>query len=378
MKLLKSILVAVDFTDSSDNVLKNSIRFAKTFKSRITLIHVLPDDINNKKVSDLLEKTVNTKLNALNERIVKEGLEAGPPILEHGNHCDKIVRTSEKIGANLIMIGSGNKLAGDAFQLGSTAEKMIRKSNQPVFVIKNGDTLSLKNIVCPVDFSKESSRALNSAIIIARMVGAKLTVLSVYPPFRYDSIEFNMAEINELRQKEYRQEFKKYMEGFNLIDLDYDQHILGGKPSEEILKLIKKENADLLIMGTTGKSGISKILMGSVTEKVVREVPCSFITVKNEDVVAFELESKIQDIENHYDLAQKLFSKGFYEESIQQYKVCLNLNIMHVPALMGIAKAYQKVGDSENAIKHNSMANRILERIENMKIEQEVRQQINR
>lgn len=377
MILLKSILVAIDFTESSEDVLKNSITVAKTFNSKITLVHILPDDINNEKVGLLVKKAATAKLEEANDRIVKEGIETGSPILEYGNYCDKIVNASNKLGTNLIIVGSGNKLKGGALQLGTTTEKIIRKSNKPVFVVKIGQILDIKNIVCPVDFSKESGRALNSAIIISRMVGAKLVILSVYPEFKHNFAQLDAAQINESRYLEHKKEFSTFLETFNLIDLNFEKQIVGGHPSEEILKCIEKNSSDLLIMGTTGKSGISKILMGSVTERVIREVPCSFITVKNEDVVALELESKIQDIENHYSLAQKLFKNGFFEESIRQYKICLDINMMHIPSLRGIARVYEKIGDVENSKKHKEMADRILERMENMRIEQEVRKQMN-
>lgn len=376
MKLLKNILVAIDFTESTENVLNNAINFAKTFKSKITLINVLPDDINDEKVNNLIKDAVSTKLKETNDRINNEGLEAGEPILEFGNSCDKIVNASEKINANIIMIGSGNQVKNDNFQLGSTAEKVISKSNKPVFVVKNGQTLSIKNIICPVDFSKESSRALHSAIIISRMVNAKLIILSVYPLFKYDFTNHNAAEINESRRVELQKEFNLFLENFNLIDLNYEKQIVAGDPSKEILNFIEKNNSDLLIMGTTGRSGISKILMGSVTKKVVRDVPCSFITLKNEDIVALELESKIKDIENHYNLAQKLFKNGFFQEAIHQYKICLDINVMHVASLRGIAEVYDKIGDKENAKKHKEMMERILQRIEHMRIENEVRKHI--
>ncbi len=378
MNLLKSILVAIDFTESSENILQNSINFAKTFKSNITLIHVLPDDIGNEKVGLLVKNAATDKLEETNKRLLEAGVETGAPILEYGNYWEKIVDTAERTHANLLMVGSGNKKTDDTFQLGSTAEKIIRKSNKPVFVVKSGQTLTVKNIICPVDFSMESKRALNSAIIIARMVDAKLVILSVYRGFKPNFANLDASEINKTRFVEYQQEFESFLKDFNLIDLNHEKHLVNGEPSQEILKFIRQENSDLLIMGTTGRSGISKVLMGSVTEKVIREVPCSFITVKNEDVVVLELESKIRDFENHFELAEQLFKKGFFEESIQQYKHCLNINVMHVPSLRGIARAYDKVGDKENTIKHREMADRVLERMENMKIEKEVRGQLNR
>ncbi|MFB9058140.1 universal stress protein [Mariniflexile ostreae] len=375
MKLIKNILVAIDFTESSENVLKNAINFAKTFKSKVTIVHVLPDDINNEKVSLLVEKAATTKLKEVTDRLTAEGVEVAPSILEHGNYSDKIINASDQLHANLIIVGSGNKLKDDAFQLGSNAEKIIRKSNAPVFVVKSDQIVDVKSILCPVDFSKESSRALHSAIIMSRMFNAKLVIMSVYSTFSQTFSNLDPSEINQLRHLELKETFNSFLKGFNLIDLDVEKQIAGGNPSEIILNAIEKNNSDLLIMGTTGRSGISKILMGSVTEKVVRKVPCSFITLKNEDVVALDLESKIQDIENHYALAQQLFEKGFFKEAIHQYIICLNINVMHMPSLKGVAEVYKKLGDVDNEKKYKDMANNVLKRIDNIRIEEEIRSQ---
>ncbi len=69
MKLLKSILVTIDFRESSDHVLKNSIQFAKTFQSKITLIHIIPDDIDNEKVRFLVKKAATGQLKEANDSI---------------------------------------------------------------------------------------------------------------------------------------------------------------------------------------------------------------------------------------------------------------------------------------------------------------------
>ena len=377
MKIIKNILVAVDFMDATENVLKNAINFAKTFKSKITLIHILPDDIKNEKVSQLVENTVVEKLKEANDLLIAEGIETDTPILEYGNFIYRIIEASEVKNVNLIIVGSGNKAKDDAFQLGTTAEKLIRKCHKPVFVIKNGQTLQINNIICPVDFSKESARALNSAIIAARILNAKLVILSVYLRFNLSIAKLDPVEVNKFRHEDLEIEFNEFLKEFNLIDLNYEKVIEGGgDTAEEILKAIEKYNSDLLIMGTTGRSGFSKILMGSVTEKVIREVPCSFITVKNEDIIALEIESKIQDIEKHHSLAQQLFEKGFFEESIIQYKKCLSINFMHLPSLKGISKTYEKLGDLDHARKYQEMVGHLLTQIENIKIEKEVRQQM--
>lgn len=375
MKLLKNILVAIDFSESSENVLNNSIQFAKMFHSKITLIHVLPDDIGNDKVKTLVNQAANNHLKEINDKLVSEGIETGDPILDYGRYSDCIVNASDRINANLVIVGSGEKLEKDKFQLGITAENIIRKSDKPVFVVKNKQPLEINNIICPIDFSQESSRALKDAIIIARMFKAKLVILSVYSLFRQTFTKLEAAKINEQRRKDHEVEFNKFLEPFNFVDVNIEKVLKGGDPAIEILKSIKKTKADLVVMGTTGRSGINKVLMGSVTEKVVREVLCSFITLKKEDVITLEIDSKRKDIENHYETAEKLFEKGFFEESLNQYKICLDINYTHIPSLKGIAKVYKKLGDMEKARKYQETVKNILDQIWNMKIEKEVRSQ---
>jgi len=375
MKLLKNILVAIDFSESTENELNNAIQFAKMFNSKITLIHVLPDDIDNEKVKTLVNKAATSQLKEINNKIISEEIETGDPILEHGRYSDCIVNASDRINANLVIVGAGKKLEKDKFQLGITAENIIRKSDKPVFVIKNSQPLNINKIICPIDFSQESSRALNNAIIMARMFKAKLVVLSVYPLFRQTFTKLDASKINEQRRKDHEIEFHEFKKPFNFVDVNFDMVIKGGDPALEILKSIKETKADLVIMGTTGRSGINKVLMGSVTEKVVREMLCSFITLKKADVITLEIDSKIQDIENHYATAEKLFEKGFFDESLNQYKICLDINYTHIPSLKGIVKVYKKLGDNEKARKYQETVKNILDQIWNMKIEKEVRSQ---
>ena len=113
--------------------------------------------------------------------------------------------------------------------------------------------------------------------------------------------------------------------------------------------------------------------MGSVTEKVIREVPCSFLTLKSEDAFSLQLEANIKDIEQRYESGMKLMEDGFYDEAINQFKACLNVNNMHIPAYLGIAKVYEKLNDLEKAEIYRNQGLQIKEKIWYSKIEDEVR-----
>lgn len=375
MKLINRILVATDFSKPAENVLNTAMIYAKKFNSSITLVHVLPEDIDNEKVSNLVAQAIKVELEEATERVTNSGIKAEPYILGFGVYSDEIVNAANKTNANLIVLGSGVKADTDAFQLGTTAARVISKSSKPVLVVKNHQAPEISQIMCPVDFSKESERALNAAAVIARLFNAKLVILSVYERFMGSFVTINAEELNQKRFLTHEKEFDKFLKKFNLIDVDFEKVVKGGEPSKEILKVIKDKKSDLLIMGTTGKSGVSRILMGSVTERVIRELPCSFITAKKEDVITVEFETKIRDIESYFNAGQELYNKGFYDEAFNEYSKCLELNVMHFPSLKGLAKVYRKLGKEEEARMYDKMAKNVLDLRENAKIEEEIRHQ---
>lgn len=377
MKLIRRILLATDFSKSSESVLENAIYLAKVFKSEITLIYVLPDSIADEKAKQLLKELSLNQLNLIKEKLEKESIKVSEPILEYGLFSDKIVQAASKIEANMIVIGAGEKEKGDVFALGSNAEKIIKRSSKPVFVVKSGKKIHIKNIFCPVDFSSQSKRALQNAITLARRFGGELVIFTVYEVSQLYPLrnKINLDKQIEFVRKEHQKAFDKFLAGFNLTDLTVIKEIEQGVPDEEILKAIQKHDSDILIIGTTGKSGIGKLLMGSVTEKVIKKVPSSFITLKDENIIVLEVEldSQIRDIENHYNLGEQLVKDGFFEEGIHEFKLCLDISFMHLPSIKALATTYQKLGDTANETKYRGMMAQVIGKMYNHKIESEIR-----
>lgn len=375
MKILEKILLTTDFSKSSNNIVDYAIELAKTFDAKISLINVLPDDIKNEKAKTLLNNAAIKELSAINEKINKKGVKTEDAILEYGNISDKIIQTAYSINANLILIGAGEKPENDAYQLGTTSEKIIRKSDKPVWVIKNNSILDIKNIICPVDFSDESKRALKNAITLTRRFKAKLIIFNAYkidyPTALISKMDWD--EENDRKASEQISSFKQFLEGFNLKDLDWKKEIKGGDPATEIRKAIVRYKSSLNVMGTSGKTGLNRLILGSVTEKVIREVPCSFITLKTEDFISLKLKKRISNINNHYEIAVQLMNDGYFEESINEFEYCLNINDMHIPSLKGLSEVYKKLGNTDYSKSYDKIAKEVLVKIWDQQIEAELR-----
>ncbi len=375
MILIEKILLAHDFSKSSENVVATAMEFAKIFHSEVVPIHVLPDDMTNEKVKSLLHGTASQKLQETAEMLKNEGVKIGEPMVVYGSPHRVIVEAAVDLNASLILTGSGETQKGEKFFLGTTTERIILKSEKPVFVVKEDVALNVQHILCPVDFSATSKRALKNAITMAHRFKADLTILSVceLQGSLWFTSEGDRAIENESRYAGHKENFEKFLDEFNLAGLNWKRETRKGKPAEEILSAISEKMIDLLVMGTSGKTGLNRLVIGSVTEKVIREVPCSFLTLKSEDIISLQLQTSIQDIENHYNTATQLMEDGFYEESIEQFKLCLSINNMHVPSHYGIARVYEKMNQPEKAKIYRNSGMEILNRIWDLKIEQEAR-----
>ena len=208
-----------------------------------------------------------------------------------------------------------------------------------------------------------------------RRFRAELTILSVceLQSSSWFTSEKDREKENELRCTLHKTKFNKFLEDFNLEGVKCIKETPIGNPAEEILSVISREMIDLLIIGTAGRTGLNRMIIGSVTEKVIREVPCSFLTLKEEHVIKLQLETKINDIENLYNTAVQLVEEGFCEEAIEHLKACLSINNMYIPAYFGIAKIYEKLNKPKKAKIYSDGGVEIKEKIYYTKIESEVR-----
>ena len=374
MKLLKKILLATDFSKSSENVTEMAIKLAKTFDAKIILLYVLPTEAEIDSIKELLNLAVKTRFEQLKVKIKQAGLHSPESIVKFGSIYNEIVRIADYKNVNIIVMGSGKNHKDSSHKLSTTTSKVISKTHKPVWVVKAGAKLNIKKILCPIDFSEPSKRALDNAIHLARRFGAEVNMMSVFEPIDVHTEELDfICEQNDQLLEDYFIKFDDFLSDFNLKNITARKSHKSGVPYANILITIAKYKPDLLIIGTTGKTGLAKILIGSVTEKVIREVPCSFITTKSENLIELQIESKIKDIEHHCKTGKELLADGYIDEALEQFHICLDLNNMHLPTLYGLASVYDLMGEISKAKMFRFMASDVLNRLWDGSIERDIR-----
>jgi len=209
-----------------------------------------------------------------------------------------------------------------------------------------------------VDFSDASRRSLINAIHLSKTLGAHLTVLTVFesvlssifdPSWRPEkSKEGDMV-------KQYQKHYDGFLRGFEFEKLTWRKVFRRGRPHEEILRAIREEEADLLVMGSQGSMGLSRLLMGSTTERVVREMPCSVLIVKEVHMIRFSLKKEVINIETHFRKGKEHLNKQEMEEALTHFEYCLRRDVLFIPAWEGLAVAYRQMGKKKEANKCEGM-----------------------
>jgi nucleotide-binding universal stress UspA family protein len=148
--------------------------------------------------------------------------------------------------------------------------------------------LAIKNILHPTDFSSRSDLSFRLACSLARDYGARLLVMHV--------VEVPTAVYGEgIILPPPEESWKVARDKLNQMQLQHpnlqlDHLLVEGSPVPEILRVANEFKFDVIVMGTHGRTGLSRALMGSVTERVLRKAPCPVVSVKEQQSVS-QLES---------------------------------------------------------------------------------------
>jgi nucleotide-binding universal stress UspA family protein len=139
--------------------------------------------------------------------------------------------------------------------------------------------IAVRNILHPTDFSEQSRGAFDMACVLAKACGAKLTVLHVVQPMvsvgEMGAVPMPVPPEMEAAVREQLMQVRPADSGVAV------EHLLAdGDAVFEILEAAREKKADLIVMGTHGRTGLGRLLMGSVAEMVVRKAPCAVLTVK--------------------------------------------------------------------------------------------------
>ncbi|MDP2055311.1 MAG: universal stress protein [Acidobacteriota bacterium] len=285
---IRRILCPVDLSEFSASVLAYAAAFAKLFGSELTVLHVSAAAVPPAGSPTLLpvpeaRKSIADELHLLLAPLSSAGVTLRTQVTE-GNAASEIVRHAAEHEVDLVVLGTHGRSGFDRLTLGSVAEKVLRKTPCPVLTIPPGvartaPDVSVRQILCPTDFSTSSEHAMDFALSLAARADAAVTALHVVETI--DTRPELSRTMTELQQRRCDTELR-FLEESNAARAGgtrITNAVTLGRPYLEILRLVEERAIDLIVMGVRGRGPVDLALFGSTTNHVVRRAACPVVTV---------------------------------------------------------------------------------------------------
>jgi len=277
MAKYRKILVAYDGSPSAQNALSLASQLAREDKSWIKVLAVVPPyqgDLELIGVSDIKEAITGPGQQLLAEARQLADREGAHILtnLEQGEPYEQIVHVAEEENCDLIVMGRRGKGKMERALIGSVTARVIGHTGKDVLVIPENGKLSWENILLATDGSTCCDNALARALEIAQERKVKLSAVSVV----YTNDEF--YALGQEVVKELYQEADKVLDKVRKwagdLGVQTELFVRDGEPHQAITAMAAEISASLIVMGSHGRKGLTRLLMGSVTERVIGYADC--------------------------------------------------------------------------------------------------------
>lgn len=286
-----SILLAIDFSQTSQRAFDAALRMARCFAARVHILHVNEEDAlfgghSSDELNGFVKNIVARRADWMNrfEERAREMEVNAVAIMEEGDPATVILQQADKVEAGIIVIGTQGAHGLGNMLPGSVARKVLRRAERPVLVVSRSAGVapadgggSFEHIVYPTDFSEASRRGLDLCEQIAEVTNAKTTVINVlrmpriFPSLPGEpmlALPFRAVDHLEDRLKAQMAELVAHLG--QRVESEIGVHT---DPAEGICEMAAHGGVDLIVMPRHSSHGVSSFVFGSTAERLVTIAP---------------------------------------------------------------------------------------------------------
>lgn len=303
--MINRILCPVDFSDFSRHALEHAAMFARWYGAKLAVLHAhIPSEpalLFTEYVGAAAPEPITPSDQDLRERVLSELTRFAQPIKASGvpltldvvlgNPVQAILETAKSLPADFLVMGTHGRGGLDRLVLGSVAEKVLRKVSCPVLTVPppvSGPApdvpVLLKRILCTMDFSEWSMKALAYALSLAEEADALLIVLHVLEGLHTENLtaypDLNVPRFTEHLEADAVARLRAAIPEKARAACQPEELVAKGKPYREILRIARERDVHLIVMGVHGRNPVDMMLFGSTTQHVVRAATCPVLTLR--------------------------------------------------------------------------------------------------
>lgn len=269
-----NFLVATDFSTRSDRAMRRSILVAKHLGATLSVVHVVDDD-QPRRVVKTERETATGVLNELARALEEEGCPLADVRVVEGDAFQGITQTADDMDADLVVLGPHRRqLLKDVF-VGTTAERVVRSSRRPVIMANGVPTGFYQRVLVATDFSQCSADALSAITHMKIDRTTSVAALHVFEPIGETLL--TRASVSEDTRQDYLEEeelraireLDEFLANAGFTSKNRFVRKSAASVVATILGVVKESSADLLVLGTRGRTGVERLLLGSVAQEVL-------------------------------------------------------------------------------------------------------------
>lgn len=283
----RKILLATDLSCRCDRALDRAALLAREWDARLLVLHVIESRKSMAEEQRLREEPTwrhaPDRTQIVEDQIRRDLIESPDTItvrVEEGEPADVINDVAERERCDLIITGIARDETLGRYFLGTTVDRLVRRSPIPVLVVKNRARRAYKQVVVATDFSEASLCAFNTAVRYFEALD-----LSLFHSFRVPFAGF--LDHGDFRAR-YREVERQACADFLRKSVAADEikqrlNVLNEYGSPEILlrSYVKDKSMDLVVIGTHGEGGIMHVALGSTAKRILEGVPCDILVVRD-------------------------------------------------------------------------------------------------
>jgi nucleotide-binding universal stress UspA family protein len=266
----EKLLVCSDGSPASQGAVTGALALAQACGSRVYALHVVEvNPVFEAQVCELIRRLEGEFVEPIKAEAVRLGVNLEARVRRSLAPHAAIVEEAEGIQPDLIIMGRHGKGGLARLMLGSVTARVIGLSPFKVLVVPREAILAFNRLLIASDGSPCSEAAWEEALSMTRMAGSRLLAVAV----ARDEAEFPMMLelVDRLMAAAHRQ------------GLPVETQMLQGEPDDAIVQAALKNEVDLILLGSHGRTGLKKLLLGSVTGRVIGQAPCPVLVVKVKD-----------------------------------------------------------------------------------------------
>lgn len=295
---IKTIVCTTDFSDFSNRAIPFGVALAREFGAKLYLCHVI--DLSSVAMygegfSDplMLESKITDYAHKHLQDLIGDADIAWESLTSVGHTADEIALIAKEKGADLVVSATHGRSGLKRLILGSVTERLMRTLPCPMYIVRSLERdlaapvmaeMKLKRILVGCDFSADSDLAVQYGISLAQEFQTELHLAHVLEPRVYKDMLTQTAAGGDSGREGLREKLTQKLK--SMVPEEARQWctpetlLLAGHPSDELTKYAVVNDMDLIVLGVRGHSVMESLLVGSTTDRVVRQAPCPVLSVR--------------------------------------------------------------------------------------------------